>query len=145
MAEGEKILSRLKYYSKMKSLDVKAGWDKRTKNKEGEYPAEYMKHNEFGTKHIPPRPALGNTSKKNQSKWKRMAVKSFQAQMDAKTVGVLIGSRMRSDIQETIVNNVPPPNAPATVAAKAKKYNTTGTLRASLFALENVTFQSEVK
>ncbi len=49
-----KILDKIKQYKKLGTWNVKAGWDNRTKNAKGQFPCEYMKHNEFGTKNIPP-------------------------------------------------------------------------------------------
>lgn len=134
-----KFLQKVDYYKGMKGMNVKAGWDARTRNADGNYPCEYMKVNEYGSRTIPPRPAMRMTSQKNRAEWQRMLKVGMEKMVTQIQLGHMIGSRMRSDIQGTIVSNVPPPNAPSTIRAKERVHRSNGgTLRASLFAYENV-------
>lgn len=135
-----KLLQKIEYYRFLKTYKVRAGWDVRTKNKDGERPCVYMRHNEFGTKNIPPRPFMRNTISINRSTWIRMIQKGMQSSMSGQRLANLLGIRLKGDIQKTIVSGVPPPNSPVTVKAKAKRGNNGGTLRDTLFALQQVTY-----
>lgn len=138
-----KLLDKIAYYKKLGSWTVKAGWDTRTKNRKGQFPCVYMKANEYGTRNIPPRPFMRVTSRKNHPTWQRMLRKGMEASVPMTVLTNQVGSRMRSDIQESIISNIPPPNAPGTVRAKAKRNNNGGTLRDTLFAYQQVTYVAE--
>lgn len=140
-----KIIDKINYYRNKfgGSMTIKAGWDTRTKNAKGAQPCVYMKTNEYGTRYIPPRPALRITSRRDRSIWQRMLRKGMESSIEPMRLGNLIGSRMRGDIQKTIISNVPPPNSPATRKAKAKHGNNGGTLRDTLFAYQTVTYVVE--
>lgn len=143
---GGGLLKTLEYYQLGfggRERRVKAGWDTRSRNKDEQYPCQYMRINEYGTSTIPPRPALRITSKKNRPQWLRMQRRGMQAKISPVRMANLLGSRMKSDIQETIVSSVPPPNAPGTRRAKEKRGNSGGTLRDTLFAFQQVTYVVE--
>lgn len=140
-----KLLDKISYYKKLGSWIVKAGWDTRTKNRKGQFPCAYMKINELGSRNIPPRPVMRLTSRKNRATWQRMLRKGMEASVPMSVLTNQVGSRMRSDIQESITSNIPPPNAPGTVRAKARRNNNGGTLRDTLFALQQVTYVAEKK
>ena len=79
--------------------------------------------NEFGTPTIPARPFVRGAEIKQRTKWFTKATKWLHDLVTGKrqnvkeTVG-LIGLMMESDIRDQIRSNVPPPNAPSTIAKK---------------------------
>ena len=78
--------------------------------------------NEFGTEHIPERPAVRNTVSKNKGKYRRQ-LKSAARQIihgKASFNGVLekIGIQAVGDIQDGITSLSTPPNAPSTIRQK---------------------------
>lgn len=111
-----------------KEASVKAGiLESATNVVNGEPIAPYAAANEFGTAHIPARPFMRNTLAEKQASW----VQGYAALL--KTLGpekaaMAVGKRMAEDIQAKILSSMPPPNAPATVARKAKKQGPRGTL-----------------
>lgn len=77
---------------------------------------------EFGTEHIPPRPFLRNTIKRNEKKWANFLKEYFNANMDGhmtlKMIALNIALMMQGDIQKSILSNTPPPNKPSTIRQK---------------------------
>jgi hypothetical protein len=76
---------------------------------------------EFGTGHIPERSFLRRTFDMKKQEWFKVLVKLMKSKT-AKSGDVLalMGERMKSDIKRQITTGagIPPPNAPATIAAK---------------------------
>ena len=88
--------------------------------------AQYASYNEFGTTRIPPRPFLRPTLEERQEEWTEAIKGSASAslksgQFNNRSILELIGQRAVKDVQARIKSNVPPPNAPATVARKKAK------------------------
>lgn len=83
--------------------------------KSGEYPDgtsvdDVAKWQEFGTKHIPARPFLRNTIKKNRKKW---------VQYLAQTVNFYsLGKKVVLDIKKTILDGKFKPLSPVTIQKK---------------------------
>lgn len=100
--------------------------------------AEVAFFNEFGTEHIPERSFLRSTVDENSRKYTELYRKLMGSVYDGKTtikkaMGVL-GEKARADVRAKIRSNVPPPNAPATIARKksTKTLVDTGQLRQSI-------------
>jgi hypothetical protein len=83
--------------------------------------AEYAAANEYGTKHIPQRPAIGTAFDENRAKYvqgmeraaRRMGTEAFARMANQ------LGLRAKQDIQSTITGrNFLPSLSPATVKAK---------------------------
>lgn len=86
--------------------------------------AMYGIYNELGTKYIPPRPFMRRTQSENQDKWLHIIAghlkyQEIEANSD-KALG-LAGESMKADIKQSIQHGSWAPDAPATVAAKARK------------------------
>ncbi len=75
--------------------------------------------NEFGTAKAPPRPFFRNMIAANSRKWPRNITTALKNNdYDASAALGLIGQEIQEELQDSIRSNTPPPNAPATVAAK---------------------------
>lgn len=88
--------------------------------------AQYASYNEFGTTKIPPRPFLRPTLAERQEEWTEAVKGSASAslksgQFNNRSILELIGEGAVKDVKAKIMSNVPPPNAPATVARKKAK------------------------
>ena len=90
--------------------------------------AEYAVYNEYGTKNIPARPFMRTVAKEKPKVWIGTMVGHIrnraadpQAWKDA--LGKA-GEQMEKDIKNSIQNGSWTPNAPSTVAAKARKGKT---------------------
>lgn len=84
--------------------------------------AEYAAYNEFGTKHIPSRPAMRTAFDENVGELVQ-ATRSLKdavldGRMSADEAAGLLGELHQGHIKKKIASNMPPPNAPATVKAK---------------------------
>lgn len=84
--------------------------------------AEYASYNEFGTKHIPSRPAMRTGFDENVGEIMQ-ATRSLKdavvdRRMSADEAAGLLGELHQGHIKKKIASNMPPPNAPATVKAK---------------------------
>ena len=94
---------------------------------DGKSVAEYAAYNEFGTATIPPRPFLRTTIAEQRDKWGALAKRYLQAGIAAGSPAAgrmameAAGRQAQVDIQDKIMSNMPPPNAPATAARKAKR------------------------
>lgn len=100
--------------------------------------AERGAYNEYGTAFIPERSFMRSAFDENQSKLSKAAARLYQAVQDDKmtpdqALG-LLGEMHQGQIQEKILSNIPPPNAPATVKAKktSKTLVDTGQMRQSV-------------
>ena len=78
---------------------------------------------EYGTPdgRIPPRPFMTNAAK-NSDKWTKIAESELDKGRTMDQVLRRVGAEMRDDIVRAIDANVPPPNAPATVAKKKSSH-----------------------
>lgn len=100
---------------------VKAGiLEGATNNESGENIAAYAAHNEFGTADIPSRPFLRKTFNDNSDKWAGGLATMLQNGRSPEQALKLLGMKMQDDIVKTIKSNMPPRNAPATIARKTK-------------------------
>lgn len=99
--------------------------------------AEIAVWNEFGTSRIPARPFLRTSQDKHAGKYVRMLVDAARAGIGspagfdhARTMRKL-GAVMVGDVQKTIADGVPPPNADSTIAKKgsSKPLIDTGLMR----------------
>lgn len=92
---------------------------------------------EYGTERIPPRPFLRKTLKK-QNEWAKYVKENFDANADSpnqlEKVAQTVGLMMQTDIQDSIMSNIPPPNAESTIKQKgsSKTLIDTGLLRNSV-------------
>ena len=94
-------------------------------NEDGDNVAEYAAYNEFGTDRIPPRPLLRTTISEKGREWSDLAkgflmagVKAGAADAGRRALDAA-GRQAQVDIQDKLMSNMPPPNAPATAARKA--------------------------
>lgn len=99
---------------------------------------EYAHYNEFGTERIPERPFIRTTMREQGGKYMR-GLKSEAKQIlrgQTSMSGTLnrLGMVAAGDIQDTIGSNVPPPNAPSTIAQKGSSGTLieTGRMRQSM-------------
>ena len=110
---------------------VKIGFFEEAKNSEtGEQIAFYAFCNEFGTRDIPARPFMRMTAEKHSKEWARLFVQVTGNQIirDPKIAArafEAVGKIARADMQDMILSNVPPPNAPAYAEWKRNKPATT--------------------
>ena len=91
---------------------------------QGEPIAPYAAAQEFGTKHIPPRPFLRNTVATCKGKWlvAIAGIAQRRGTSDLKTILNDIGDPMVRDVQHTMNQSVGiAPVTPKTVAAKERK------------------------
>lgn len=92
---------------------------------------------EYGTEHIPPRPFLRN-SLKRQKEWVKFIKENFDVSSDnpvqLEQVMKMTGEMMKDAIKDSIDSNIPPANRPSTVKAKGSSHTLidTGTLRNSV-------------
>ncbi|MDC9591053.1 hypothetical protein PSI23_17610 [Xenorhabdus sp. XENO-10] len=91
----------------------------------GEPIAPYAAANEFGTRNIPARPFMRSTIANKSDEWKRLIGDQLRGQLQDES-GVeaafnTLGMIMALDIRDSIEKSLPPPNNPATVAAKTRK------------------------
>ena len=89
-------------------------------------------YNEFGTSTIPERSFIRWTHDNRKDSWRKLQGELrphvIAGRMTiGKALGV-IGARIQGDIQQRISSNVPPPNAPSTIAAKARGSGSATTL-----------------
>lgn len=102
--------------------------------------AEVAAVNEFGTEdgHVPARSFLRSTFDEQREKLAGMGEKLIGAVLDGRmdtdqALGIL-GAQLAADIKAKITSNIPPPNAPSTVAAKGSDHTLidTGAMRAAV-------------
>lgn len=78
---------------------------------------------EYGTPDgkIPPRPFMSNAAK-NAPKWEKIVQSELDKGRDMEQALRRVGVEMRDDIVRAIDENIPPPNAPATVDKKGSSH-----------------------
>ena len=83
---------------------------------------------EFGTRTEPERSFMRSTMDEHRDEYQKLAerlsVAVAQGKMDEKRALGLIGERVAADIRKKILSNIPPENAPSTLAAKYPKART---------------------
>lgn len=122
------------WYNAMKKVQtlggvkgVKVGFFEEASNSEtGEKIAFYAACNEFGTRDIPARPFMRMTAEKHSQEWARLFVqvtdgKIIQDPKVAARAFEAIGKVARSNMQDMILSNIAPANAPAYAAWKRNK------------------------
>lgn len=109
--------------------------------------AELAAVHEYGTEdgHIPARPFLRPTFEAERQNLTDMGGKLITAVLDGKmeveqALGI-VGASLASAVKKRITSNVPPPNAPSTVAAKGSDKTLIDTGR----LLNSITWSVEVK
>jgi len=121
---GEKLKSYIKGISNQGNQQLKFGILEGATNSEGMSLATIMFWNEYGTKNIPPRPAVRTTVDSEKANWSNSLVTMMKAQhpnYDFEGAMEVIGDIASKDIQEAIQTWSDPPNAPGTIASKKKK------------------------
>ena len=104
---------------------VRIGILENATTEDGKQVAEYAAYNEYGTRHIPPRPFMRLTIGQHKEDWVRTFVGMIQNQnlQDPSVIErafTMVGVQAVGHIQETIDSNVPPPNADSTRRRKQK-------------------------
>ena len=91
--------------------------------KAGQNVAEVAFWNEFGTEHIPARPALRNAIELNKGKWTKEFKDYLKQKGSDKIYEALefVGMIMRFDLVDSIKKNTPPELAESTIMKKEKK------------------------
>ncbi|BET96530.1 hypothetical protein [Xenorhabdus taiwanensis] len=123
---SNKLRAALERIASTQTIQVNAGiLAGATNEKTGEPIAPYAAANEFGTKNIPPRPFMRSTISNKSSEWGQLIGAQLRGRLQD-TGGVeaafnTVGMVMAADIRDSIEQSLPPPNAPATIARKAKK------------------------
>ncbi len=101
--------------------------------------------NEFGTKSSPERSWLRSAIDQHEeqiAKWRDEAVENIlHKDWDLEKALEMMGFRIQALIQNQIISNVPPPNAPSTVEAKAAHGVGPSTLIDSGLMYRSVTFR----
>ncbi|PHM61192.1 hypothetical protein [Xenorhabdus ishibashii] len=123
---GDKLRAALERIANTQTIQVQAGvLAGATNEKTGESIAPYAAANEFGTKNIPPRPFMRATIANKSNEWAQLLASQLRGRMqDGSNIEAafnVVGKEMALDIQDSIEQSLPPPNAPATIARKAKK------------------------
>ena len=105
--------------------------------------------NEFGTENIPERSWLRAAISDNISEIKMLRVlaikKMMTGEMNLQSALEMVGFRIQLMVQNKIKSNVPPENAPSTVAAKLRKGIAPNTLIESGLLLRSLTFKVVLK
>lgn len=136
--EGPDELKKLSARAKKGKALVEVGVISDHTYEDGLTVVEVAAYNEFGTKHIPERPFIRSTVKKEKPKLKAFSGKLLKKIIDGKLTREkalgLLGQKVAGEIKETITTLRAPPNAASTIAAK-KSSNPlidTGELRQSI-------------
>ena len=112
-------------FKQIKKLDnIVIGW-----GVSGKQNFKHMVWNEFGTKHIPERPAFRITfnskdTKKALSKGAHKAIDQVLAGKPAKDAANAIGIKGLDALRRTFTSNIAPPNAESTIKKKGPGKNT---------------------
>lgn len=130
-SKDKKTIERL---LKLKDGYVKIGWNKDDRYENGTYVAEVAFFNENGfTIHhkngtvtpVPPRQFLKFTMAKNSKNWFTYWKDTIKQYLDGKKTLKMalerLGLIVKIGIQNTIISNVPPPNAESTLRRKKAK------------------------
>jgi hypothetical protein len=83
---------------------------------------------------IPSRPFIRNAIAKNEQRWIKDFEKLLTSEKPLKQLLMEMGIKIKVDLQNSIDNNTPPPNAPATIRKKksSKTLIDTGNLKKSI-------------
>jgi len=115
---------------------------------EGNHPPEVYQvalWNEFGTERSPSRSFIRSTMDENADKinqWREEMLENIAEKgWDIEKALDAMGFRIAQLIRNKIMSNVPPPNAPSTIAAKEAKGEPTVTLRATELLLRSITWE----
>lgn len=120
-----KVLERLAAEKKSLSVGIMAG---KTNKETGEPIAPYAFYNEYGTDRIPARSFMRSTIQEKEGQWVTGVSRLLSGNIGEP--GVVehalnaLGRQMQGDIQAKIASNMPPPNAPKTIAKKGPGKNT---------------------
>jgi hypothetical protein len=99
--------------------NVRVGFLENAVNTKGQLIAPYAAANEFGTRHIPPRPFFRSMIRQSSPGWgdtmaKTLTATKFNASRTLSAMGEVIVGQLR----QSIVDTNAPPLAPATIRAK---------------------------
>lgn len=123
-------------------------------NTAGQYPdgtniVQVAAWNEFGTEHSPERSFIRSAIDDNAAKldkWRYEAIQNIlENGWTAEKALEMIGFRLQILIQNKIKSNVPPPNAPSTIAQKAADGVAPNTLQWTGLMLRSVTYRVVMK
>ncbi len=124
----KKVLDKLSHYISLEAGSVIVRVPNDVFYEDGTPVAAVALWNEYGTKkqfpgdagayHVPPRPFLRNTVRRYAKNWSRSFAYHMRNGKTAAEAAQIVGALMVKHVQLTIGAGVPPPNAPATVAAK---------------------------
>lgn len=140
----ERVLNNIAFFNK---TSVKAGITQRVgqivNDKSDTKLVVYAHQNEFGIG-VPERSFLRSTFDENQKEWFNAFVLAFQVTNTVSQNNSLlfeIGKKMEKDIKIKIKSNIPPRNAPATLAQKEG----TNTLIDTGLMLNNIDYEVRTK
>lgn len=106
-------------------MGVKAGVLKGATTTDGKPIAKYAAYNEYGTKHIPPRPFLRQTATAKEKSWPGVIATAVKGRVEDNAAWTraltLAGESMKANIKETIQRGGFAPDAPGTIKAKQRK------------------------
>lgn len=138
----------LKEMPKLRKSYVTVGFFEGKTYEDGTDVVEVAMWNEFGTKNTPQRSFIRSTIEENSDKinrWREEAlVEIVEKGATAKKALDGLGEKIVILIQNKIKSNVPPPNAPSTMAAKKRENSTNWgrTLMDTETMLNSVTFRT---
>jgi hypothetical protein len=101
-----------------KEQHVKVGILDNSKYPDGTSVATVAFWNEYGTSKIPPRPFFRNTIAEQKKEWVALAKDAIRMGYTIEHTLGLVGAKMQTDIQYSIMTFTTPKNAPYTVAMK---------------------------
>jgi hypothetical protein len=130
----DRELKRLRHKPYVKVGILAGNFNERKKARPGEKPSpaklgEVAVYNEFGTSDgkIPERSFIRATHDRKKGEWIRrtdtLRRRVMAGQMTVNKGLGLVGEMIQKDIKDRILSNVPPPNRPATIAAKTRAGN----------------------
>lgn len=106
---------------------VRVGIPAGATSEEGESIAQYAVANEYGNADIPARPFLRTTQQRELANWAALFSRATQGRWItdknvAERAFAMLGGQAVADVRDTIMSNMPPPNAADYAASKAKKH-----------------------
>jgi len=99
-------------------------FDEATNMRTGGLVAEYAIHNEFGTQHIPARPAMRATLEAFEDSYVNGFADLIMQGLGPETAAEILSQQMEGDIKKSIADWVDPPNSPATQKHKQRSDGT---------------------